>query len=36
MHACKFMLSYILGIVGIKFNHIGCGMGGLLINDGRI
>ena len=26
--------KYILGIVVIKFNHIGCGVGGVLINDG--
>ena len=24
------------GIVVIKFNHIGCGVGGVLINDGYI
>ena len=28
--------KYILGIVVIKFNHIGCGVGGVLINDGHI
>ena len=28
--------KYILAIVVNKFNHIGCGMGGVLINDGRI
>ena len=28
--------KYILGIVVIKFNHIGCGVGGVLIIDGRV
>ena len=28
--------KYIVGIVVIKFNHIGCGVGGVLINDGHI
>ena len=32
----KLCSKYILGIVVIKFNHIGCGVGEVLINDGRI
>ena len=28
--------KYILAIVVNKFNHNGCGMGGVLINDGHI
>ena len=29
-------LESILGIVVIKFNYFGCGVGGILINDERI